>query len=232
MVAGLPSQVTGFRLRLQLLDNEVLELSSGLLFIVVGVEVIESEGEPEEAAAVAVADCRCGARFTTGNCTGEPSNSAQPPRKPISTTRSRIRDSSSFLGRDENAKSVRVIVMHVKKKCIKSIGKKEEPYRKHPTTDLCFSSLCSASNRSTKVLTRVVSSVTRIPRSSSWSSTTSRRFALLLELLHVSPIIRAAATENRKPSANALAPFSIALECHMYAISSFVTLRLLHVLDF
>jgi len=82
------------------------------------------------------------------------------------------------------------------------------------------------------VLTRVVSSVTRIPRSSSWSSTTSRRFALLLELLHVSPIIRAAATENRKPSANALAPFSIALKFHMYAISSFVTLRLLHVLDF
>jgi len=127
MVAGLPSQVTGFRLRLQLLDNEVLELSSGLLFIVVGVEVIESEGEPEEAAAVAVADCRCGARFTTGNCTGEPSNSAHPPRKPISTTRSRIRDSSSFLGRNENAKSVRVIVMHVKKKCIKSIAEKEEP---------------------------------------------------------------------------------------------------------
>lgn len=95
--AGLPSWVTGT----QLLDNGVLELSSGLLFIAVGLAVIESEGEPEEAAAVAVADCRCGARSTMGNCTGEPSNSAQPPRKPISTTRSRIRDSWSFLERNE-----------------------------------------------------------------------------------------------------------------------------------
>jgi hypothetical protein len=113
--AGLPSWVTG----IQLLDDAVLELSSGLLFIVVGLTVIESEGEPE-AAVVAVADCRCGARFTMGNCTGEPSNSAQPPRKPISTTRSSIRDSSSFLERNERAKSVRVIVMRriVQQKCM------------------------------------------------------------------------------------------------------------------
>jgi hypothetical protein len=87
------------------------------------------------------------------------------------------------------------------------------------TTNLCFSSLCSTSNRSAKVLTRVVSSVTRNPRSSSWSSTTSRRFALLLELRQVSPIMRAAATEKRKPSANALAPFSIALKFRWLAPS-------------
>ena len=195
----------------------MLELSCRPVFVVVVVVAeIESEEEPEEAAVV---DFRFGARFTVGSCTGEPSNSAQPPRKPISTTRSRMRASSSFLEQNEIAKLVHVEIN----------GRVD---RKHLITDLCFSSLCSASKRSVKVLTRVVSSVTRIPRSSSWSSTTSRRFALLLELRQVSPIIRAAATENRKPSANALAPFSIALEFHMYAISSFVTLRLLHVLDF
>ena len=105
---------------------------------------------------------------------------------------------------------------------------------KQSTTDLCFSSPCFASNRSTKVLTRVVSSVTRIPRLSSWSSTTSRRFALLLELRQVSPIIRAAATENRKPSANALAPFSIALKFQCMQLVPYVHLNLwlLHALDF
>ncbi|KAL1754834.1 hypothetical protein FB107DRAFT_275341 [Schizophyllum commune] len=35
---------------------------------------------------------------TLGNLTGSPSNSAHPPLNPISTTRSRMRVSSSFLG--------------------------------------------------------------------------------------------------------------------------------------
>ena len=121
--AGLPSWVTGT----QLLDNGVLELPSGLLLIAVGLAVIESEGEPEEVAVVAVADCRCGARSTMGNCTGEPSNSAQPPRKPISTTRSRIRDSWSFLERNEKCE-VSMCHSHAcnKKKCI-ATGKEEHP---------------------------------------------------------------------------------------------------------
>ena len=38
-----------------------------------------------------------GANETLGSCTGEPSNSAHPPRSPISTTRSSILASSSFL---------------------------------------------------------------------------------------------------------------------------------------
>jgi len=187
----------------------VLELSCRPVFVVVVVVAeIESEEEPEEAAVV---DFRFGARFTVGSCTGEPSNSAQPPRKPISTTRSRIRASSSFLEQNEIAKLVHVkVVAHKFAEVHVEINGRVD--RKRLTADLCFSSLCSASNRSVKALTRVVSSVTRIPRSSSWSSTTSRRFALLLELRQVSPIIRAAATENRKPSANALAPFSIALK--------------------
>lgn len=104
------------------LYDDVLELSSRPLFVVVGVAVIESEGEPEEAGVnvVAVAECRCDARFTMGSCTGEPSNSAQPPRRPISTTRSRIRPSSSFLERNEIEKLVCVRGI-VQQKCMKSV---------------------------------------------------------------------------------------------------------------
>ena len=51
----------------------------------------------------------------------------------------------------------------------------------------------------------------RVERPSSFSSTSSRRFDWLREERHVSPTIISAATPNKKPSASAFAPFSIAL---------------------
>lgn len=128
-----------------------------------------------------------------GSCSGVPSNSAHPPRKPISTTRSSIRASSSFL----EPKSVSNF----------SIGRVRRNYATH----LCFSSFSCTSHFSINVSTRVRSSVSPSVRSSSWSSTESRRFDWERELRYVSPSMSAAATLNIKPSAIKLAPWSMAL---------------------
>ena len=82
----------------------------------------------------------------------------------------------------------------------------------NPITHRNFSSCISTSLPFIKLSTRAVNSVTFVPNSSSWSSTLSLRLDWFREVRHVSPRIRAAATANRKPSAMALAPFSIALD--------------------
>jgi hypothetical protein len=66
--------------------------------------------------------------------------------------------------------------------------------------------------------TLVFMSDIRVLSSSSWSSTVSRLFDWLLEERHCSPMIRPAATVNKKPSASAFAPFSIALEVSLINI--------------
>ena len=79
-------------------------------------------------------------------------------------------------------------------------------------THRIFSSRISASLASIKLSTRADNSVTFVPSSSNWSSTLSLRLDWFREDRHDSPMMRAAATANRKPSAMVLAPFSIALE--------------------
>jgi len=112
------------------------------------------------------------ATWIWGRASGVPSNSAQPPRRPISTTRSNIRANSSFLR---------------------------------------FSSSHLSSNPTENTSSLEDNSCTRDDRSWSWSSTSSRLRDWLLDERHDSPRMMRAATPNRKPSARAFAPFSIAL---------------------
>ena len=126
---------------------------------------------------------------------GVSSSSTQPPRSPISTTRSRMRVSSSFL-----CARVRMRVSSGRKTV--SGGRDGDG-----PTYFCRSSSTRASLSSA----RCASACTRCATSSMRSSTSSRRFEELRDERQVSLRMSPAATVKRKPSARKLAPFSIAL---------------------
>ena len=136
-----------------------------------------------------------------GNRRGVSSNSAQPPLNPISTTLVNIRVISSFLNYHQTKHPLTPI-------CSQNITVKHGlvwwTYR-------CFSSSSLSSNPPTSTSTFSFSFPSCICSSSSCSSTLSRRLDWFRDERHVSPMMRAAATVKRKPSASALAPFSIAL---------------------
>jgi hypothetical protein len=116
--------------------------------------------------------------------------SAQPPRRPISTTRVRIRESSLFL---THAKFVRYVQ-----------GGWMDAHLVCSSSSFCSQPAPMAS-------IRLFNSLTSFWRSSSWSSTSSRRLASDRLERHDSVNMRPAATANRKASAREFAPFWIAL---------------------
>lgn len=113
---------------------------------------------------------------------------------PIPTTRSNILDSSTFLSWYEVSAPGRL-----------------EFSRTHRVDSSCIRS----SNVDVIISRRVVSSATFVPSSSNLSSTPSRRLVWFRDDRHASPIMTAAATEKRNPSARAFAPFSTALQIKM-----------------
>ena len=122
-----------------------------------------------------------------GIWSGVSCSSAQPPLRPISTTRSKIRASSRALIK-------RSLDRHREEKQMKWIA-----YRSRSSADAS-----SARSR------RTASSPTRSCNASSASPTPARRRASLRDERQLSLTISAAATANRNPSARKFAPFSIA----------------------